>query len=167
MDLNLFYSVLATATATLLGLLFIAIQQNIDRLINDKHGRWKALAVSTFQTYTLILLMCMFSFIPLLRTLALLVASLLGIWRQLSTWLPIWRLTAKGGTERLRETFWLLVGPASMYTWLIYSASQLEQGKGTEGTETNIAVALIMLMVIVLRNSWRLLIENPKPDPRL
>lgn len=164
MDLNLFYSVFATATATLLGLLFIAIQPNIDRLINDPQGHWKALAVSTFQTYGLLLVVSMFAFIPLLRSVVLSVTSLLGIWRQLTTWLPVWRQTAKERSERLRETFWMLVGPAAMYAWLIFSSYQLNQGKGSESAETNIAAALIILLVIVLRNSWRLLFEIPTEE---
>ena len=134
--------------------------------MNDPQGHWKALSISTFQTYVLILVVCLFAFIPLLRTMVLSVASLLGILRQLTTWVPVWRATAKVRRERLRETFWMLVSPALMYAWLIYSSSQLDKGKGTEGTETNIAVALIMLTIIVLRNSWRLLIEIPSKKQR-
>ncbi len=161
MDLNTFYTVLATAAATLLGLLFIAIQPNIHRLSNDPQNRWKALAVSTFYTYTLILVMALFTFIPTFRPQTVLVASLMGIWRQLRTWLPVWQLTAQGRYERLRETFWMLVGPVLIYAGLIYSSSQLPQGKGDEATEANIATAFIVLLVIVLRNSWRLLVEIP------
>lgn len=163
-DLNAFYTVLATATATLLGLLFIAVQPNIGRFSSDPQGRWKALATSTFQSYSLILLMSMFTFLPVLRSLILLIASLLGVVRQLSNWLPVWRLRTQGKFERLRDTFWLVVGPLIMYGWLIISATQLERGKGTEGTELNIAVALIVLLIIVLRNSWRLLVEIPSEE---
>jgi hypothetical protein len=67
MDLNLFYSALAAATATLLGLLFVAIQLNMERLLKEPTGQWKALAVSTFQTYVLLLIVSLFSFMPLLR----------------------------------------------------------------------------------------------------
>ncbi len=105
--------------------------------------------------------MALFTFIPILRTQTLLVASLLGVWRQLSSWLPVWQLTTSRRFERLREIFWMLVSPVLIYAWLIYSASQLQQGKGPEGTEANIAVAFIILMVIMLRNSWRLLVEIP------
>ena len=161
MDLNLFYSVLAGATAALLGLLFIVIQPNIGRLFNDPQGRGRALAVSTFQTYGQLLVVCMFTFTVLLREEVIIVAAVLGIWRQIRTWLPVWRLQAQARARRLRETFWVFIAPALLDAWLIYLASQLQHGKGSDTTETNIAVELIVLLVIVLRNSWQLLIEIP------
>lgn len=166
MDLSLFYSVLAGATATLLGLLFIAIQPNIGKLFNDPKGRGRALAVSTFQTYGQLLVVCLFTFTILLRAEVIEVAAVLGIWRQVRTWLPVWRLTKRARGQRLMETFWVFVGPTLLDGWLIYSATQLQQGKGSEGTETNIAVALIILLVIVLRNSWQWLIEIPSEEAR-
>lgn len=164
MDLSLFYSVMAGATATLLGLLFIAIQPNIARLFRDPQGKGKALAVSTFQTYGQIMVVCLFSFTVLLRAEVIEVAALLGIWRQVRTWIPAWRLAAHARAQRLSETFWVFVGPAISDGWLIYSATQLQHGKGSDSTETNIAGALIVLLVIVLRNSWQLLIEIPSEE---
>ncbi len=164
MDLNTFYAVLAGATATLLGLLFLAIQSNMDRIFSEEGGRGRALAVSTFQTYGQILVLCLFTFTVLLRAEVIEVAALLGIWRQLRTWWPIWRLTAHGGFRRFSETFWVFLAPAILDAWLIYSATQLQQGKGDEGTETNIAVALVILLIIVLRNSWQLLVEIPSTE---
>ena len=161
MDLNIFYTVLATASATLLGLLFIAIQPNIERLSNDPQNHWKALATSTFHIYTWVFVMSLFGFIPAYRSPTFLVASLLGTWRQLRTWAPVWQLTAKGRFERLRETLWLVIGPILIYGALIYYSSQLQHGKGTDEIETNIATAFVILMVIVLRNTWRLLVEIP------
>jgi hypothetical protein len=161
MDLNIFYTVLATAAATLLGLLFIAIQPNIERLSNDPKNHWKALATSTFHIYTWVFIMSLFGFIPAYRAPTFLVASVLGIWRQLRTWAPVWQLTFKGRFERLRETLWLLIGPILVYGALIYYSTQLQHGKGTDEIETNIATAFVILMVIVLRNTWRLLVEIP------
>jgi len=161
MDLNIFYTVLATAAATLLGLLFIAIQPNIERLANHPQNHWKALATSTFHIYTWLFVMSLCGFIPAYRSPTFLVASLLGIWRQVRTWAPVWQLTSKGRFERLRETLWLVVGRILIYGALIYYSSQLQQGKGTDEIETNIATAFVILMVIVLRNTWRLLVEIP------
>ena len=166
MDLNVFYSVLAGATATLLGLLFLAIQPNIGRIFNDPEGQGRALAVSTFQTYGQILVVCLFTFTVLLRAEVIELAALLGIWRQVRTWLPVWRLTAKARRTRLQETFWVFVAPTLLDAWLFYLATLLQRGMGNDTTETNIAVSLIVLLVIVLRNSWRLLIEIPSEAPR-
>ncbi len=165
-DLNVFYTALAGATGTLLGLLFVAVQPHIDLLFRDPPGRWKALAISTFNLYALILVMALFAFIPPFRPVSLIVGPLLGIWRQLRTWLPVWRLTTTGRTERLRETFWLLVAPVLVFAVLIYSAGQLLRGIGGAPTEAGIAACFIMLLAIVLRNSWRLLVEIPSEAQR-
>src|SRR5512133_450572 len=161
MDLNTFYTVLATAAATLLGLLFIAIQPNIERLSAHPQGQWKALAISTFHIYTSVFVLAMFSFIPAYRVQVMIVAAVLGIWRQLRTWVPVWRQTIQAPIERWRETFWLLLGPILTYLALLDSASQLQHGRGNEGIETTIATEFVILMVIVLRNTWRLLVEIP------
>jgi hypothetical protein len=145
----------------LIGLLFIAIQPKIGRFSMNPQRCWKALATSTFHSYSLILLMSKFTFLPALPTLILLAASLLGIARQLSNWRPVWRLTTQGNSDRLRDTFWLVIGPLIIYGWLIFSATQLRQRMGDARTELNIAVALIVLLITVLRNSWRLLVEIP------
>ena len=166
MDLNLFYSALAAATATLLGLLFVAIQLNMERLLKEPTGQSKALAVSTFQTYVLLLIVSLFSFMPPLRAVVLYIAAIIGILRQLRTWLPVWRQTAHAQWERLFETLWLFVGPALMWAWLIFSATQLRRGKGSDGVEINIGAALVILLVIVLRNSWRLLFQVPGEDAK-
>ncbi len=163
MDLNIFYTALATVAATLLGLLFIAIQQNAERLA-DPHTRWRALAVSTFYSYTVILVVALFTFIPDLRALALGIGCLIGIWRQVGAWLPVWRLKAAGSFTRLRETFWMLVGPVFLYATLLYASTRLQAGRGDASSESSIAAVFIVLLVIVLRNSWRLLVEIPSEE---
>jgi cytochrome b561 len=85
----------------------------------------------------------------------------LGIWRQLRTWAPVWQLKIKGRFERLRETLWLVIAPIMIYLALIYFSIQLQHGRGSDEVETNIATAFVILMVIVLRNTWRLLVEMP------
>src|ERR1043165_2422027 len=104
MDLNISYTVLATAAATLLGLLFIAIQPNIERLSNDPQNHWKALATSTFHIYTWVFLLSIFSFIPAFRSPSFLIAALLEIWRQLRACAPVWQLKTKGRFERVRRS---------------------------------------------------------------
>ncbi len=166
MDLNVFYTAMAGATATLLGLLFVAVQPHIELLFGDPQGRWKALAISTFNLYALILVMALFAFIPTFRPASLIVGPILGTWRQLRTWLPVWRQATKGRYERLRETFWLLVAPVLVFAALIYSAAQLIGGTGGAPTEAGIASCFIILLAIVLRNSWRLLVEIPSEAQR-
>ncbi len=166
MDLNIFYTVLATAAATLLGLLFIAIQPNIGRLSSGPQNQWKALAISTFHIYTSVFVLSMFSFVPAYRMPVTAIAAVLGIWRQLRTWSPVWQQPDQARFERWRETFWLLLGPILCFGALVYSVVQLQPGGSNEGLETNIATIFIILMVIVLRNTWRLLVELPSEQQK-
>ncbi len=60
------------------------------------------------------------------------------------------------------NTFYsVLAAATATLLGLLFLAIQLNQGKGSDGTETNIAVALVILFIIVLRNSWQLLVELP------
>lgn len=166
MDMNLFYSALAAATTTLLGLLFVAIQLNRERLLKEPTGQWKALAVSTFQTYVLLLIVALFAFMPLLRSIVLWISALIGIYRQVRAWLPVWRGQTGQLGRQLLEALWLFVAPTLVWAWLVFSALQLREGTGSTGVEINIGAALVLLLAIVLRNSWRLLFEIPAEDGR-
>ncbi len=66
----------------------------------------------------------------------------------------------------MRETFWLLVAPVLVFAVLIYSAAQLIGGTGGAPTEAGIASCRIIPLAIVLRNSWRLLVEIPSEAQR-
>ncbi len=93
-------------------------------------------------------------------------ASSLGIVRQARTWLPIWKLTAQGRVQRLSETFWLMLSPVILYASVIYMAVQFRQGKGDDGLEASLAAAFVGLLLILLRNTWRLLVQIPSDEPR-
>ena len=164
MDLNVFYTALAATAATLLGLLFVAIQLNVNRLAGDPRSRWKALALSSFHSFTLVLTMALFAFVPRYWPIALLLAPLLGMWRQVQTWLPFWQLSSSGRLERLHETFWLLIGPALIYLGLMASGLRMLLAGSDADTQANTATCFIILLAILLRNSWRLLVEAPQEE---
>src|SRR5450631_2596731 len=123
MDLNVFYAVLAGATATLLGLLFVAVQFNIGLLVDDPHDRWYALAISTFGIYSMLLIMSLLSFLPLVRGPGMLIVLVTGSYRQIRAWLPTWRNTLIAHRERLWETFWQLIGPIATYMFIAGNAT--------------------------------------------
>jgi hypothetical protein len=54
-----------------------------------------------------------------------------------------------------------MLSPVLIYVWLFYASTRLQQGKSDEAGESGIAAVFIVLLVIVLRNSWRLLVEIP------
>ncbi len=56
-DWTSFYLAIAGAAATLLGLLFIAVQFNIESLTSDPSNRWRAVARSTFTIHVVLFLL--------------------------------------------------------------------------------------------------------------
>ncbi len=94
-DWSSFYLAIAGAAATLLGLLFIAVQFNIETLTADPSNRWRAVARSTFAIYVVLFLLALIFLIPGLNSAfygyALLIAVISGAMRAVFAWLPVWR----------------------------------------------------------------------------
>ncbi len=175
MDWTSFYIASAGAAATLVGLLFIAVQFNTDSFQEDPGNRWRAIARSTFAIYALLFLLPMFFLIPLVDTwgrgITVGLIAGLGIVRSTSTWIPVWRSRPPQRFRQLWQTFWLLVGPVICYVGLGSLAVSLLHGNQSEGVLGSIALIQVALFVIALRNSWNLLFEAPyelrqnKPEP--
>ncbi len=165
MDWTNFYLASAGAAATLVGLLFIAVQFNID-LFKEKQGnRWRAIARSTFAIFSLLFLLPMLFLIRLIDTpgrgvVAGLVAGV-GIVRSISTWLPVWRSLPHQRFQQLWQTVWLLIGPVLAFLALGRAAFSLFQGDQSPGILGAIAFIQVGLFAIALRNSWNLLFEAP------
>ncbi len=162
-DWSSFYLAIAAAAATLLGLLFIAVQFNIETLASDPSNRWRAVARSTFTFYVVLSLLPLVFLIPNLGNAfygyALLIAIVSGAVRAVLAWLPVWRSILHKRGERIWETLWLLVGPLLAYANLARSGFDLLNNYPLSQVQENIAFTLIGLFTIALRNSWNLLVE--------
>ncbi|HMA38180.1 MAG TPA: hypothetical protein VKY74_27275 [Chloroflexia bacterium] len=177
MDWTNFYLGAAGAAATLVGLLFIAVQFNIDAFVLEPGNRWRAVARSTFAIYTLLFVLPLFLLIPGLdhgtRGLALLLLASFGSVRAVITWLPVWRGLGHHRGERFGQTAWLLVGPLLAYAALISNALTIYFTEQADGAQIAVGLTLVGLFVIALRNSWNLLFEltyerkrnSPPPPP--
>ncbi len=158
-----FFLAATGAAATLLGLLFIAIQFNIDTFARDPSNRWRATARSTFAIYVLLFVLPLLLLLPGITAAyqgsALIFGAVFGIFRALWTWWPVWRAALQRREERWLQLLRLLVGPLVVYGLLIYSGVRLLQGRSPQGYEIGIALSLVGLFVIALFNSWNLLVE--------
>ncbi len=163
MDWSPFYTAMAGASATLLGLLFVAVQFNIDAITTATGNRWWAVARTTFYMYVTIFVISVAFLIPALSTRAqagfILFSVAVGSFRAIVSWLPAGRELFRPGAGHIWQTVWLLLAPLAAYATLGYSAFQLIVGRTLPGVFLNIAFAIIALLVIVLRNSWNLLFE--------
>jgi hypothetical protein len=158
---NSFWLGASTAAATLMGLLFVGVQFQMETLLADL--RWQAVARSTFAMYVTLFVMPLALIIPTLsnaeRSIALLIMAGFGMLRSVRTWLPVWRSKQQRQRERLWQAAWLLVGPLAVYLSVAYAAIQLYSANQPDAIYTGLAWTFIGFFAIVLRNSWNLLFE--------
>ena len=162
-DWTTFYVAVVGAAATLAGLLFVAIQINLETLVADPGNRWRATARSTFAIYTLLIVVGLLFLVPTLDLFAqgeiVIGAALFGIYRAVRTWWPVWKSAWKHHSERLLETIWYLVGPILAYLALLWQGKNLYTANGVSATQASIGIIFVALFGIVLRNSWNLIFE--------
>ena len=158
-----FYLGAAAASATLVGLLFVAIQINLDTFSREPDNRWRAVGRVTFTTFVMLFIMPLMFLIPKLtdslRGWIILLAVGISVVRILQAWLPVWRGVFRGRVERVWQTAWLLVGPLLVYIYLGTAGLALLMGKAAADVELSVAFALVGLFSLALRNSWNLLVE--------
>ena len=162
-DLTTFYLGASTAAATLLGLLFIAVQFNLESFAAEADDRWRAVARSTYSTFVTLFVLPLLLLIPKIVVrghgeiiLIVVVASVIRIVR---TWIPVWRGVFRRHIERLWETAWLLAAPLLAYLYLGWLGLTLLTNQDSDSIELGIAFTLVGLFVLALRNSWHLLVE--------
>jgi len=157
-----FLVTVSAASATLAGLLFVAVQLNIDALVDRPGSRWFAVARSTFTTYTLLLLVPLVLVLPNtdqnVTAMVLILAAVAGAYGAVRTWLPVWRGFLQH-QERLWQSFWLLLSPLSLYGLMGWNGYQLFNASDPKAALRFIGYILVALFSIALRNSWRILVE--------
>ncbi len=164
MDWTSFYMATAGAAATLVGLLFIGVQFNIDLFIGNPGNRWNAVARSTFEIFALLFLISLCFLIPSLsddaHSIVLLIGAGIGMARAVANWLPIARsFGALLRADQFAQTIWLLAWPLLTYLVLLLTTLDYLVNHAGSLNQTNVAFAMVALFSICLRNSWRLLFD--------
>jgi hypothetical protein len=161
---NSFFATLASAAATVLALLFVAVQLMADRVEGDQKDRWWAIAFSTFYLFLTVFFISLSYLSPALRShgraLTTLILALIYISRIARTSFLIWHGMFRRRGERLWETFWNLAAPLVIYLFLGYDSLRALIG-GPEGRLTElVALLLAVLFGLALRNAWHLVVEG-------
>jgi hypothetical protein len=120
-----FYLASAAAAATLVGLLFVAVQIGPPLVGAGPIDRRHAMARSTFSIFATLFALSLFLVLPdqssRVRALVVIAAGAVGAYRTVRTWIPVWADKLQGRIEfRLLQTAWLLVGlsePMSLWWW--------------------------------------------------
>jgi UDP-N-acetylmuramyl pentapeptide phosphotransferase/UDP-N-acetylglucosamine-1-phosphate transferase len=159
-----FYAVCAGAAATLVGLLFVAVQIGPPLVRSGPVGRRHAMARSTFAVFATIFGLSLYLLVPnqpsRTRAIVAIAVCALGVVRSIRTWIPVWRDKLQGRIEfRLWQTAWLLIGPVLAYADLAKAAVTELGSPHTHVLDTAARLVFIVLFAVALRNSWNLLVE--------
>ena len=163
-----FYGICAGAAATLVGLLFVAVQIGPPLVGAGPIARRHAMARSTFTIFAILFALSLFLMLPVesnrARAFVLLAAALLGAFRSIRTWLPVWGDKLQGRIQfRLWQTAWLLIGPLVAYAFLALAAVQQLGSSDPKIIDLGAAGWIIMLFLLGVRNAWELLVEGSAP----
>jgi hypothetical protein len=165
-----FYVVAAGAAATLVGLLFVAVQIGPALTTSGAIGRRHAMARATFTIFAILFALSLYLLLPYqpnnARALVVLGAAVIGAVRAISTWLPVWADKLQGRVQfRLWQTAWLLLGPVVAYAFLVLAAIEQLHTNDATALDKGATPWLIMLFVLAVRNSWSLLVETKQLAP--
>jgi len=160
---NPFFTTLAGAAATVLALLFVAVQLMADRVEGDQKDRWWAIAFSTFYLFLTVFFVSLSQLSPVLkshgRALTTLVLVVIYIFRMTGSSFLIWHSMFHRRGERIWETFWNLAAPLIIYVLLGFDSLKILFG-GQGQLDQSIALLIAILFGLALRNSWHLIAEG-------
>ena len=168
MDFSAYFTATAGASAALMGLLFVALQFNLEKRQADI--RWRPIAQGTFNIFAILLVVSLFELIPIVQTydgqrLLFILIPAIAIFRQIRTWLPVW---GSHKMDRLLHTIWLMLIPVLLFGLMIFNVLNIQpSADAVAGVQSAEAVLLVFLFLTALRNSWQLVLEagltTPKP----
>ena len=164
-----FYLASSAAAATLVGLLFVAVQIGPPLIGAGPIGRRHAMARSTFTIFAILFALSLYLLLPNqpsnVRALVVIAAAAAGAFRAIRTWIPVWADKLQGRVEfRLWQTAWLLVGPLVAYALLALAGLQQLRSADPAVLDQGGVGWFIMLFLIGVRNSWNLLVEANAPS---
>lgn len=164
MEWNAFFTTLGSAAATVLALLFVAVQLMADRIEGDQKDRWWAIAFSTFYLFLTVFFVSLSYLSPALKShgqaLTTLILVMIYIFRIARSSFLIWHGMFRRRGERLWETFWNLAAPLIIYLLLGYHSIWTLHGAPPDRLDENVALLLAVLFGLALRNSWHLVVEG-------
>jgi hypothetical protein len=162
-----FYITIGAASASLVGLLFVALSLNPDAVTGPAHHNFRAFAEQAFTSFSAVLLIALFFLVPTndpptlgIQYLALAAIGGLRIIRRAPS---MWRLRS-----RMPETLiWRLALPAAALVGLGLSAIGLMMGNPS--ALYWLVVVIIGLLMSAARSAWDLLVtvseERRRAEP--
>ena len=160
-----FFGWTAGAAATLLGLLFVAVQVGFGRVNYDPGNRLRATARSTFSLFVTVFVVSLLFLYPGLdrRGLSIGIAIMAGFGAYSVTrcWLPVWGgMLREHRLERTWQTAWLLLAPLVCLAFLVYDSYDQFMSPQRRSIELAVPAVILGLFGVALRNAWNLLVQQ-------
>jgi hypothetical protein len=159
-----FYQVMAEASATVMALLFVAVQLSAAKVSEHRSARWWSIAFSTFYLYLTAFFVPLWFLIPSMgpysRPMLAFILASIGIVRTVRGSLFVWRGTARNPEEQWWQRTWYIAGPLILYGFLAYYAARSYFASTEIAEEKNVAIVLVLIFSLALKNSWSLLVEG-------
>jgi hypothetical protein len=158
-----FYAVSAGAAATLVGLLFVAVQFSLPAVSSKVFQHRQATARSTYLVFFVLFVLSLVLLIPdrpSFQAQIVIAGAVIGLVRAVRAWIPVWRGMAQGRIEaRVWQTAWHLIGPLTAYAGLIRLSLEQLLSRDSTLLAHGASYVFIFLFIIGIRNSWNLLFE--------
>ena len=158
-DWSQLYSVTGESSATLLGLLFVAVSINASTTLGTMHQNSRRVAEQTFQNYLVVMSVSMLALFPALERstvgyVTLGIAALRGSWALVRLyWAAKEPYKVESRLKSLRRQLPSLIG----FALLIYAAQSMARNVGD--TRTTYAFATITLLLSATTMAWELLLR--------
>ncbi len=161
-----YYATIGAASATLLGLLFVAVSVNAAAALGDRAPLTRAMTEQAFQNYLAVMLVALLALFPQIepRTFAAIcffAAAGRAVWVGLRLYQTLAHKTAPPPLWlALRRHLSAIVG----FGLLLFASGRMALGRGTDFNE--MAAATLVLLFSATTVSWELLrrIANPLAD---
>lgn len=163
-----FFGWTAGTAATLLGLLFVAIQVGFGRFSYDPGNRRHAMARSTFSIFVSVFIVSLLFLYPGIGrqglSIGIAVMAGFGAYSVTRCWLPVWGgMLREHRVERTLQTAWLLLGPLTCFAFLVYDSYEQLMNPQRMSIELAVPAVILGLFGIAIRNAWNLLLQHGRP----
>ncbi len=154
-----FYIMTGTASASLLGLLFVGLSLNLDIILRQENIRLSGLATQTFGNFVYVIFLSITMLIPGQNSLGVGIPLLImGFYGTLTNGRALVRAVQKPNPAwGAAYVFWRFVGPVLAFLGLLVISYYAFQSNAS--ALYGLIAIIVFLLLVATRNSWDLLVQ--------
>lgn len=155
-DWHDFYALIGTASATLVGLTFVAASIGASYFTVEREAGLRAFLTPTVLHFAAVLITCVVTIVPSHSNLSLGIALAAGSFLGLGYSLRVWVTVRRRNFEIDREDqFWYLLAPITSYLLMMAAAAVFAFASQASRIGLDLlAGSVVLLLVLGIRNAW-------------